>query len=99
MIIDTCFPFEHPQCEDFHFWILHRTPGVNIAPLVLEARDRTPITHTTPLLGSRKILEFRALLTIDRADPCGLSTAERTGSPVLHTLWSYVSVSSRKVFK
>ncbi|KAK5790942.1 hypothetical protein VI817_006251 [Penicillium citrinum] len=23
---------------------------------------------------------------------CGLSTAERTGSPVLHTLWSYVSV-------
>ncbi|KAJ9481412.1 hypothetical protein VN97_g12068, partial [Penicillium thymicola] len=21
---------------------------------------------------------------------CGLSTAERTGSPVLHTLWSYV---------
>ena len=24
---------------------------------------------------------------------CGLSTAERTGSPVLHTLWSYVLVS------
>jgi hypothetical protein len=23
---------------------------------------------------------------------CGLSTAERTGSPVLHTLWSYVLV-------
>ncbi|KAJ6054142.1 uncharacterized protein N7446_010154 [Penicillium canescens] len=23
---------------------------------------------------------------------CGLSTAERTGSPVLHTLWSYVPV-------
>ncbi|KGO78443.1 hypothetical protein PITC_069060 [Penicillium italicum] len=22
---------------------------------------------------------------------CGLSTAERTGSPVFHTLWSYVS--------
>ncbi|KAJ5516011.1 hypothetical protein N7527_007571 [Penicillium freii] len=22
---------------------------------------------------------------------CGLSTAERTGSPVVHTLWSYVS--------
>ncbi|KAJ5114913.1 hypothetical protein NUU61_000672 [Penicillium alfredii] len=21
---------------------------------------------------------------------CGLSTAERTGSPVFHTLWSYV---------
>ncbi|RDH32391.1 hypothetical protein BDQ94DRAFT_160010 [Aspergillus welwitschiae] len=26
---------------------------------------------------------------------CGLSTAERTGSPVLHTLWSYVLVVSR----
>ena len=24
---------------------------------------------------------------------CGLSTAERTGSPVFHTLWSYVAVS------
>ncbi|KOS36763.1 hypothetical protein ACN38_g12472, partial [Penicillium nordicum] len=23
---------------------------------------------------------------------CGLSTAERTGSPVFHTLWSYVFV-------
>ena len=23
---------------------------------------------------------------------CGLSTAERTGSPVFHTLWSYVLV-------
>ncbi|KAJ5415182.1 hypothetical protein N7465_003877 [Penicillium sp. CMV-2018d] len=22
---------------------------------------------------------------------CGLSTAERTGSPVFHTLWSYVT--------
>ncbi|KAJ5461377.1 uncharacterized protein N7458_002929 [Penicillium daleae] len=27
---------------------------------------------------------------------CGLSTAERTGSPVLHTLWSYVLITSRK---
>ena len=25
---------------------------------------------------------------------CGLSTAERTGSPVLHTLWSYVLANS-----
>ncbi|PYH88967.1 hypothetical protein BO71DRAFT_337702, partial [Aspergillus ellipticus CBS 707.79] len=27
---------------------------------------------------------------------CGLSTAERTGSPVLHTLWSYVIVPSKE---
>ena len=26
---------------------------------------------------------------------CGLSTAERTGSPVFHTLWSYVLVFRR----
>ena len=26
---------------------------------------------------------------------CGLSTAERTGSPVLHTLWSYVTVLTK----
>ncbi|KOS40957.1 hypothetical protein ACN38_g8169 [Penicillium nordicum] len=32
---------------------------------------------------------------------CGLSTAERTGSPVLHTLWSYVCDSkvSRNIFQ
>jgi hypothetical protein len=27
---------------------------------------------------------------------CGLSTAERTGSPVFHTLWSYVLASLLK---
>ncbi|KOS36407.1 hypothetical protein ACN38_g12852 [Penicillium nordicum] len=27
---------------------------------------------------------------------CGLSTAERTGSPIFHTLWSYVSDYSWK---
>jgi len=86
-------PFEHPQCEDFHFRILHRIPGVNIAPLVLEATEIERLSPTpAPLLGSRKILEVRALLTIDRADLCGLSTVERTGSPVFHTLWSYVPV-------
>ncbi|KAJ5562125.1 hypothetical protein N7461_000886 [Penicillium sp. DV-2018c] len=25
---------------------------------------------------------------------CGLSTAERTGSPVFHTLWSYVQATT-----
>ncbi|KAJ6184931.1 hypothetical protein N7519_006232 [Penicillium mononematosum] len=29
---------------------------------------------------------------------CGLSTAERTGSPVFHTLWSYVLVQVRDRF-
>ncbi|KOS47997.1 hypothetical protein ACN38_g1060 [Penicillium nordicum] len=27
---------------------------------------------------------------------CGLSTAERTGSPVFHTLWSYVVYEERE---
>ena len=30
---------------------------------------------------------------------CGLSTAERTGSPVLHTLWSYVLGPTKKLYK
>ena len=30
---------------------------------------------------------------------CGLSTAERTGSPVLHTLWSYVLDTAKKWLK
>ena len=30
---------------------------------------------------------------------CGLSTAERTGSPVFHTLWSYVLISVMKLLK
>ena len=29
---------------------------------------------------------------------CGLSTAERTGSPVFHTLWSYVLGMAKKWF-
>ncbi|KAJ5605009.1 hypothetical protein N7510_010163 [Penicillium lagena] len=29
---------------------------------------------------------------------CGLSTAERTGSPALHTLWSYVLGNMFKIF-
>ena len=27
---------------------------------------------------------------------CGLSTAERTGSPVFHTLWSYVPMHTKE---
>jgi hypothetical protein len=30
---------------------------------------------------------------------CGLSTAERTGSPVFHTLWSYVAYDSKELLK
>ncbi|KOS38379.1 hypothetical protein ACN38_g10804, partial [Penicillium nordicum] len=29
---------------------------------------------------------------------CGLSTAERTGSPIFHTLWSYVFISTVKEY-
>ena len=57
-----------------------------------------PITHTSPTSWFRRNIGVRALLTIDRADPCGLSTAERTGSPVLHILWSYVLVSIAREF-
>ena len=67
-----------------HPWCQHCSLGAR------SYEDRTLSLKPAPLLGSREILEVRALLTIDRADLCGLSTAERTGSPVSHTLWSYV---------
>ena len=67
-----------------HPWCQHCSLGAR------SYEDRTLSLKPAPLLGSREILEVRALLTIDRADLCGLSTAERTGSPVFHTLWSYV---------
>jgi len=75
MIINSLFfPLSTASAEEFHFRILHRIPDVNIAPLVLEATEIAPLSLTSvPLLGSRKILEVRALLTIDRADLCGLS--------------------------
>ena len=67
-----------------HPWCQHCSLGAR------SYEDRTLSLKPAPLLGSREILEVRALLTIDRADLCGLSTAERTGSPVFHTLWPYV---------
>ena len=82
---------EHPPCESLPFQNIishprcqHRTLGAR------SYRDRTSITHTSPTSWFRRNIGVRALLTIDRADACGLSTAERTGSPVFHTLWSYV---------
>ena len=53
---------EHPQCKDLlHFRILYRTPGVDIAPLMLEAIEIAPLSPTpAPSLGSRGTLELRA---------------------------------------
>ena len=47
---------EHQQCEDLpHFSILYRTPGVDIAPLMLEAIEIAPLSPTpAPSLGSRE---------------------------------------------
>jgi hypothetical protein len=38
----------------------------------------------------RKVARHGRLIYYHPRSLCGLSTAERTGSPVLHTLWSYV---------
>ena len=49
------FLLSTPSAKDFHFRILHRIPGVNIAPLVLEAIEVAPLSPTpAPRLGSRK---------------------------------------------
>ena len=48
-----------PRARAFHFRILYRTPGVNIAPLVPEAIEIAPLSSTpAPLLGSGEILEL-----------------------------------------
>ncbi|KAJ5295065.1 hypothetical protein N7508_009886 [Penicillium antarcticum] len=49
----------------------------------------TPSTYRGQLPGNKDSLVVTHLTT--NLPACGLSTAERTGSPVLHTLWSYVS--------
>ena len=84
---------EHPQCEEFPFlnivsnpWCQHCTAGAR------SYRYRTPITHTRPNSWIRKNVGAWGFLGIECADLCGLSTAERTGSPVFHTLWSYVLI-------
>lgn len=55
MIINSRFFLWAPQCEDFHFWILHHIPGVNIAALVLEAMKIAPYHSNQPhFLGPEK---------------------------------------------
>jgi hypothetical protein len=49
----------------------------------------THITHTPPKIKSNAILEPGAHWELT-AYYNGLKSAERTGNPVLHTLWSYV---------
>ncbi|EYE97964.1 uncharacterized protein EURHEDRAFT_264480 [Aspergillus ruber CBS 135680] len=39
----TCMILRTPSARTSHFRILHHTPGVNIAPLVLEAIDATAL--------------------------------------------------------
>ena len=55
----TCTILSTPRARASHFRILYRTPGVNIAPLVLEAIEIAPLSPTpAPLLGSGEILEL-----------------------------------------
>ena len=54
-----CTILSTPRARASHFRILYRTPGVNIAPLVLEAIEIAPLSPTpAPLLGSGEILEL-----------------------------------------
>jgi hypothetical protein len=57
---------------------------------LMEERTKTKRTKEvkTKTYNSKDSLVVTHLTT--NLPACGLSTAERTGSPVLHTLWSYV---------
>ena len=54
--------------------------------------------NKSKIMGEEKTYNSRDSLVVTHLTTnlpaCGLSTAERTGSPVLHTLWSYVLHSS-----
>ena len=52
--------------------------------------DNYYVSHIKKTYNSRDSLVVTHPTTNRPA--CGLSTAERTGSPVFHTLWSYVLV-------
>ncbi|KAJ5160719.1 uncharacterized protein N7482_007723 [Penicillium canariense] len=59
----------------------HRTyPGRG---LLIKSKKKTPKTYNSQ--DSHVVTHHTT-----NWPACGLSTAERTGSPVLHTLWSYV---------
>ncbi|KAJ5205834.1 hypothetical protein N7472_002282 [Penicillium cf. griseofulvum] len=53
------------------------------------------VKNLIPLPAYHHHLEDSLVVThpTTNSPACGLSTAERTGSPVFHTLWSYVSYS------
>ncbi|KAJ5395165.1 uncharacterized protein N7487_009468 [Penicillium crustosum] len=65
---------------------------------VREGKDKSAVQGKCRIFRCR-IVVFRAFsedsLVVTHpttnSPACGLSTAERTGSPVFHTLWSYVS--------
>ncbi|KAJ5864833.1 uncharacterized protein N7529_006749 [Penicillium soppii] len=54
--------------------------GLAASPVTLRVRIVTPLSPLSP--QSRDFSPISPTLTLD--------TAERTGSPVFHTLWSYV---------
>ena len=87
----ACFP--PPVC-------LHHCSGDNSSTLTLPGLIRT--TRDLGETVQRRKKKKKELKTYNSRDSlvvthpttnrpaCGLSTAERTGSPVFHTLWSYV---------
>ena len=78
----------------------HAHPPITPTP-TLDSKGITPITCTQLVLTQASPLEQQREKGKNDGLPhltCGLSTAERTGSPVFHTLWSYVlDILARKV--
>ncbi|KAJ5958997.1 uncharacterized protein N7479_006147 [Penicillium vulpinum] len=66
-----------------------RAIAITISPTCLRIDQKSPkISKGTKTYNSEDSLVVTHPTTNSPA--CGLSTAERTGSPVFHTLWSYV---------
>ncbi|KAJ5790730.1 uncharacterized protein N7518_007741, partial [Penicillium psychrosexuale] len=73
-------------------FVFATTYGATLKRMTLRQLKRAPhFTHSKKTYNSEDSLVVTHPTTNSPA--CGLSTAERTGSPVFHTLWSYVLVT------
>ncbi|KAJ6054224.1 hypothetical protein N7446_010236 [Penicillium canescens] len=70
--------------------ILDIKEGTEVLATLVSKAPEIGCVEETKTYNSKDSLVVTHLTT--NLPACGLSTAERTGSPVLHTLWSYVPV-------
>ncbi|KAJ5520711.1 hypothetical protein N7463_001164 [Penicillium fimorum] len=87
------------QVEAFVSTLVLGTPNKGIEGLLKDLQDNRELDKERGAFApqpNRRTYEDSLVVThpTTKSPACGLSTAERTGSPVFHTLWSYVLVNA-----